>query len=425
MRSTNKLASAIIIHITLVVTLSCGVIYNTTYAAIANTATPTATLVPPYHALTMNGKDVSMPNYRGKVVLLNTWATWCEPCRSEIPYLESLSKNFSSQGLKVIGVSIDSEGSDRRIQGFMKSYGMTYTVLRDPNNRFSHVFSTIGVPETLLIGRNGTILNHWKGPIDVNPANVEVQVKNALGLKNTQLNSQNTNQHTIGIAVAFVAGLLSFLSPCVLPLIPSYVTFITGLSLKEMTSNNVDNNLFDNSQVKGKITSQRSFFKTRASVITKGSLFILGFSLVFILLGSSVAIAGSLVKDAAIWISRIGGIIIVLFGLNMLGLLRIPRLERQFKFGMSKKPKHAGPLIVGITFGAGWTPCIGPILAGILTLAASSTSLATGALLLGAYSAGLAIPFIISAIAIDRFLVFFKKIRRWIPWIERTSGLLL
>jgi cytochrome c-type biogenesis protein len=234
----------------------------------------------------------------------------------------------------------------------MKSYGMTYTVLRDPNNRFSHVFSTIGVPETLLIGRNGTILNHWNGPINVNPGNVESQVKNALGLENMQLNSQNTNQHTIGIAVAFVAGLLSFLSPCVLPLIPSYVTFITGLSLKEMTSN-VENNLFDNSQGKGKITSQRSFFKTRASVITKGCLFILGFSLVFILLGSSVAIAGSLVKDAAVWISRIGGIIIVLFGLNMLGLLRIPRLERQFKFGISKKPKHVGPLIVGITFEEG------------------------------------------------------------------------
>ncbi|HEY7573089.1 MAG TPA: TlpA disulfide reductase family protein [Nitrososphaeraceae archaeon] len=213
MRNTIKLSSAIIIPGTLVaILISSGVIYNTTYAA-TTTTIATATFVPPYHALTLNGKDVSLPDYRGKVVLLNTWATWCEPCRSEISYLESLYNNYSSQGLKVIGVSIDSEGSDRRVQAFMKSYGMTYTVLRDSNNRFSYVFSTIGVPETLLISRNGTILNHWKGPIDVNPGNVEYQVKNALGLKNTQLNSQNTNQHTIGITVAFVAGLLSFLSP--------------------------------------------------------------------------------------------------------------------------------------------------------------------------------------------------------------------
>jgi thiol-disulfide isomerase/thioredoxin len=101
MRNTIKLPSAIIITGTLVVILiSSGVIYNTTYAA-TTTTTATATLVPPYHALTLNGKDVSLPDYRGKVVLLNTWATWCEPCRLEIPYLESLYNNFSSQGLKV------------------------------------------------------------------------------------------------------------------------------------------------------------------------------------------------------------------------------------------------------------------------------------------------------------------------------------
>ena len=149
----------------------------------------------------------------------------------------------SSQGLDVIGVSIDSEGSERMIQAFMKSYGMTYTVLRDPNNRFSHVFSTIGVPETFLVDRGGNIVYHWKGPFDPKSKDLELRVENALGiLPNTPTNKNspqhqtpahnlnekgqiNNNNKVVGLAVAFAAGLLSFLSPCVLPLIPNYASF--------------------------------------------------------------------------------------------------------------------------------------------------------------------------------------------------------
>ena len=257
-----------------------------------------AAIVPPYQAITLQGKVVSMPDFRGKVILLNAWATWCDPCRTEIPFLESLYKNYSKNGLDVIGVSIDSAVSSFKIKPFMQNYGMTYTVLRDPDNRFSHVFATSGVPETLLISRNGTILYHWKGPIDVNPNDVESSVQQALGFegKNNQshMATQN-NSHVIGVAVAFVAGLLSFLSPCVLPLIPSYITFITGLSLKEMTSSSSS---FDSLNS----TSNRSILKTKTTVITRGCLFIIGFSIIFIILGSSVAIAGSLVRDSALWI---------------------------------------------------------------------------------------------------------------------------
>ncbi len=385
-----------------------------------------ATQVPPYQALDLHGRVVSMTDFRGKVVLLNTWATWCEPCRYEIPYLESLYQNYSSKGLDVVGVSIDSSLSDTKVPIFMKNYGMTYTILRDPDNRFSHVFSTRGVPETFLIDRNGNVVYHWEGPLDVKSNDAELRVRAALG-QNIQLSALNSSQN-IGLWIASIAGLLSFLSPCVLPLVPAYITFITGLSLKELTAtnSNIGDKDFDTSMsAASRYRADQSALKVRTTVITRGGLFILGFSIVFVALGTSAALVSSIFNDSATWIARIGGIVIVLFGLNILGLLRIPRLEKQLKIDMIKKPKHAGSFVVGITFGAGWTPCIGPILAGILTLAASSSSIGTGASLLTAYSAGLAIPFIISAFAVDRFLIFIKRIRKWIPWIERISGILL
>ena len=129
--------------------------------------------------------------------------------------------------------------------------------------------------------------------------------------------------------------------------------------------------------------------------------------------------------DAMQWIERIGGVILIVLGLHMAGIIHIKRLERQMSFDMAKRNSGKfGPLIVGMAFGAGWTPCIGPILAGILTIAATSSSVITGAGLLGIYSAGLAIPFLISAIAIDRFLIFFSKIKTKLLLIERISGFL-
>ena len=155
-------------------------------------------------------------------------------------------------------------------------------------------------------------------------------------------------------------------------------------------------------------------------------MFVLGFSVVFIVLGSTVGYVGSIFLDASICIERIGGVVLIALGLHLIGLFKIPWLERQLKFDLSKRTSgKAGTFFVGMAFGAGWTPCIGPILAGILTIAASSSSISTGALLLSVYSAGLAIPFLLSAFALDRFLIFFDRIKSKMIWIERISGLLL
>ena len=210
----------------------------------------------------------------------------------------------------------------------------------------------------------------------------------------------------VGLTVAFTAGVLSFLSPCVLPLIPSYATFITGLSLAELTEGD-----------------RRG---ARRTVLLHGLLFVLGFTLVFLALGASATLIGALLRTYSEWVGRIGGVLLIVFGLYLLGVLRLPGAEREWRLHLADKPLgYAGTVLVGIAFGAGWTPCIGPVLGGILTLAATRATVAEGVGLLGVYSLGLAIPFLLATLLLERFLSGFRRFRTWLPWISRLSGVLL
>lgn len=205
----------------------------------------------------------------------------------------------------------------------------------------------------------------------------------------------------LGLAVAFVGGLLSFLSPCVLPLVPSYIGFITGMSLDEVSTR-------------------------RRTALLHALLFVLGFSLVFLLLGASATVLGRALRYYQEWIQRVGGLLIIVFGLYCLGVLRLGFLQQERRVHLQDKPVgYLGSLLVGMAFAAGWTPCIGPILGAIYTLAAGQQSVGRGMLLLGAYSAGLAVPFLLAAVAVDRFLDWFQKFRRYLPWVMRASGVLL
>jgi cytochrome c-type biogenesis protein len=206
---------------------------------------------------------------------------------------------------------------------------------------------------------------------------------------------------SLGIVLAFTAGLLSFLSPCVLPLIPSYVTFITGLSLEDV---------------------QRS----RRAALVHSLLFVLGFTLIFLAFGAAATGLGQLLLFYRVWISRIGGVLIIVFGLYMLGVFNIALFSQERRVHIADKPVgYLGTLLVGIAFGAGWTPCIGPILGSILTYAASSADMSRGLWLLLAYSLGLAVPFLLAAVAVERFLGFFSRMKRQMNWITRTSGVLM
>lgn len=206
---------------------------------------------------------------------------------------------------------------------------------------------------------------------------------------------------TFGLAISFTAGLLSFLSPCVLPLIPGYVTFITGLSLEDVQ-------------------------KARRSALTHALLFVAGFSLIFLALGATATILGRLLLVHRDWITRIGGVLIIVFGLYLLGVFNFGPFARERRLHLADKPVgYLGTVLVGIAFGAGWTPCIGPILGSILIYTSSSADLGRGMLLLSAYSLGLAIPFVLAAVAIERFLSFFQRIRAQMVWISRIAGVLL
>jgi cytochrome c-type biogenesis protein len=206
---------------------------------------------------------------------------------------------------------------------------------------------------------------------------------------------------TPSFALAFVAGLLSFLSPCVLPLIPSYVGFLTGLTLEEL-------------EVR------------RGTALLHALWFVAGFSVIFIALGATASALGVLLLRSQVWIGRIGGGVVILFGLYLLGVLRPALLMRERKVQLARKPLgYLGSAFVGITFGAAWTPCIGPILGAILTLAAAQASVGHGAALLTAYSAGLALPFVVTALALDRFLAWFQRFRPYLVWVERIAGGLL
>jgi len=206
---------------------------------------------------------------------------------------------------------------------------------------------------------------------------------------------------TVGLALAFTAGILSFLSPCVLPLIPSYITFITGMGFEDVT-------------------------RSRRTTMVHALLFVFGFSLIFVALGIGATALGSLLLAYRDWISRIGGVLVIVFGLYMLGVLRIGAMARDTRMHLSDKPMgYLGTVLVGIAFGAGWTPCIGPILGAILTYASTSDDLSQGMLLLGTYSLGLAVPFLVSALAIERFLGAFQKFRKHMGTVNRISGVLL
>jgi cytochrome c-type biogenesis protein len=239
---------------------------------------------------------------------------------------------------------------------------------------------------------------------------------------------------SLTLTVAFTAGVLSFLSPCVLPLIPSYATFVTGMSLDELTGRPGRSGRprrVGGSGVLGAGGGELALATegragVRRAVLVHGGLFVLGFSLVFMMLGASATVLGSLLRIYGDWVGRVGGVILVFFGLYLLGVFRIGTFAREARVHLAEKPVgYAGSLLVGVAFGAGWTPCIGPVLGGILTLAATQGSMAQGVGLLAAYSAGLAVPFLLATLLLDRFIGWFAGMRRLIPWVNRASGAIL
>ena len=211
----------------------------------------------------------------------------------------------------------------------------------------------------------------------------------------------------ISLFIAFAAGLLSFVSPCVLPLVPSYITYITGLTLEELTTQ---------TERKG----------VRAIIIANSLLFIAGFSIVFIAFGASASLVGQLLVTYQDFIRKLGGVLIVVFGLYVMGILKIKFLMAEKRVHLKSRPAgYVGSVLVGVAFAAGWTPCVGPILGTILVYASTTDSMLTGVELLSSYSLGIGLPLFITALAVDSFLNYFKKVRAYMYGISVASGIFL
>src|SRR6267378_7433378 len=215
------------------------------------------------------------------------------------------------------------------------------------------------------------------------------------------MESQNLN-----IWVAFVAGILSFLSPCVLPLVPGYISLMSGVSVDQLKEGGSGGN-------------------ARRAVILNSLAFNAGLSVIFLTLGATAGLLGASITNNP-WVRAIGGVIIILFGLQLIGLLKISALYKDTRFFSNDKPRGPlGSFTLGIAFAAGWTPCIGPILGGILGLAAASGGWRSGLILSAFYSAGLAVPFLLTGLGINKFLAFYGKFRKHLHKVEVVSGVVL
>lgn len=208
---------------------------------------------------------------------------------------------------------------------------------------------------------------------------------------------------TVSLWLAFGAGVLSFLSPCVLPIVPSYVSYVTGLTLEELQEGD------------GRAA--------RRQAAVHSALFILGFGGLFVALGATATVMGNALVRYLPLLQQVGGVVVILFGVYMLGLLRIPSLMEERRIHLASKPAgKIGSVLAGAAFGAGWTPCIGPVLATILLYAGLEATVVRGTLLLAVYALGLGIPFFAAAVALNWFLSSTRGLRRWLGALERVTG---
>ncbi len=210
----------------------------------------------------------------------------------------------------------------------------------------------------------------------------------------------------VSIPAALIAGLVSFLSPCVLPLVPPYLIYLTGATIEH-------------------VANEETTASSRRAVMISALLFVLGFSTVFVALGASATLIGGLIRAWSAQLAILAGIVIIVMGLHFLGITPISFLMEEKRLEMVKPVGLWGAYVMGLAFAFGWTPCIGPILAAILAVAASKETVAKGAGLLAVYSAGLGIPFLVAAFAIEPFMAFLARFKRHLPLVEHAMGALM
>jgi cytochrome c-type biogenesis protein len=362
---------------------------------------PSHPAAPDFTLTDTNGAKLSLSDYKGKVVLLDFWATWCGPCRVEIPWFVEMQQKYRDRGFVVIGVA--TRDSPDAVAKFYQQFHLNYPVALGNDALSAQYGGLIGLPTSFVIGRDGRIYSEHTGTTGKDVFEGEIE----------QLLAGQQTGGRFGLAgkkvefgLAFLAGLVSFLSPCVLPLVPGYISMLSGTSMEELRGST------------DPALARRIFVNSIA--------FVIGFAVVFMVLGASASAVGSFLLTRRTIFNVVAGVIIIVFGLHLTGLVRIPFLYRSagIQTGQSQRGS-AGAFLLGFAFAFGWTPCIGPILAGILTLAATHDTLFQGMMLLAVYSAGLALPFLLTSLGLSQFLRFYGRFRRHLQTVEVGSGILL
>ena len=351
------------------------------------------------------GRTVSLKQLRGKVVFLDFFTTWCPPCKREFPYLQKLYQEYNKKGLEIVGINI--EKNPTNLKNFLKEHKITFTVLLGGNSEVPKLYKVRGIPASFIIDKKGIIRYEHVGFGPGLEKILEEEIANLLEEKEKIVVGGSIKD--ISLLMAFLAGMLTFFTPCILPLIPAYISFIAGSSLADIAR-----------EVKSP--------KRTRTIATNALFFILGFSLIFIILGATATSVGKFFHERQIIISKIAGIIVIIFGFHLIGLLRIKYLDFKKKPHLQNRSVgHISSFLVGIAFAGGWNPCMGPIIASILLYASTMGTLTKGIWLLISYSLGLGVPFFITAIAINSFIRhrYFIKMQRYFRTISVASGSIL
>ncbi len=373
---------------------------------------------PDFELTTLEGQTVRLTDFRGRPLVLNFFASWCDPCKEEAPMVQAMADESGQKGYAVLGVAIQDERA--ALITFMQNEGLRLPVALDVDNKVSRAYRLVGPPATFFIDAEGILRHTVIGPL--NPARTQEGLQKAAGgagpAGETNRpdgaadpgNSKATLAGSVpGLALALGAGILSFLSPCSLPLLPAFMGYMTGLSAEDLSR-------------------QPDRRRRRRQVLGSTVAFALGLVLVFTALGASAALFGGWLTEYRSVLARAGGLLVLTFGLHMMGLLHLPFLHREFRPGLAASRRSGGVLSalgMGAAFGLGWTPCVGPMLGSILFLATQENSLGQGVLLLVAYGLGLGLPFILTGLAADRMLSAAASLRRYMGWIEKLGGALL
>lgn len=363
---------------------------------------------PDFQLKTLEGQQISLSDFKGQPLILNFFASWCDPCREEAPLIKELSSQAKTKDFAIVGIGFQDEPG--LLSEFAKDEGLNMPVALDMDGKVSRAYWVVGPPATFFIDENGVLQYTVAGPL------TEQRVEDGLhaafngGATSADQNLSQAST-TMGLILALGAGLLSFFSPCTLPLLPAFLGYMTGLSTEELKHSN-----------KG--------MKQRSQILAGTIAFTIGLTLAFTILGASASLFGGWLATYKALIAQLGGILVLLFGFHMIGFIHIPFLSREYRPGLHAMPKSnrrkaLSAMVMGMAFGIGWSPCIGPMLGSILLLASQEDTVRQGMLLLAVYGLGLGIPFILTGLAANRLLAKVKLLSRYLPYIEKFGGAIL